>query len=149
MRYIKNKCLLLLKSLGIHCLHYALCLFLLETNSKIKQVPNYSHTYKTEDKNKLKKYNITQLCRVAGIQSLQSNIRGTAKIRFSLQKMSYFPATGLLVIKLVGSYVNIAEVVDIICCGWSVTRFTMVFGKFFAFSALKNKNYCIYKCLKW
>ena len=35
------------------CLHYALCLFLFETNSKIKQVPNYGHTYKAEDKNKL------------------------------------------------------------------------------------------------
>ena len=51
-----------LKSLGIHCLYYALCLFLLETNSKIKQVPNYSRTYKAEDKKKFKKYNITQLC---------------------------------------------------------------------------------------
>ena len=29
---------------GIHCLHNVLCLFLFETNSKNKQVPNYSHT---------------------------------------------------------------------------------------------------------
>ena len=42
--------------------------------------------------------------------------------------------------KLVGSYVNIAEVVDIICCSLSVTRFTMVFGKFFAFLALKKQK---------
>ena len=61
-------------------------------------------------------------------------------------KSSYFPTSGL--IKLVGSYVNIAEFVDIICCCLSVTRFTMVFGKFFAFLASKNKSYCIYKCLK-
>ena len=37
------------------CIIYALYLFLFGTNSKIKQVPNYSHTYKAEDKNKLKK----------------------------------------------------------------------------------------------
>ena len=60
--------------------------------------------------------------------------------------LSYFPARGL--IKLVGSYVNIPEVVDIICCGLGVTRFTMVFRKFFAFLALKNKSYCIYECLE-
>ena len=35
---------ILKKSLKIHCLHSALCLFLFETNSKNKQVPNYSHT---------------------------------------------------------------------------------------------------------
>ena len=45
-----------LKSLAIHCLHYALFLFLLETNFKIKHpVPNYSHTYKAEDKTSLLK----------------------------------------------------------------------------------------------
>ena len=55
---------------------------------------------------------------------------------------------GSTVIKWIGSYVNIAEVVDIICCSLSVTRFTMVFGKFFAFLALKNKSYCICKCLE-
>ena len=43
----------------------------------------------------------------------------------------FFPTSG--VIKLVGSYVNIAEFIDIICCCLSVTRFTMVFEKFFAF----------------
>ena len=59
---------------------------------------------------------------------------------------SYFPASGL--IKLEGSYVNIAEFVDIICCGLSVTRFTLVFEKFFAFLATINKSYCIYKCLR-
>ena len=67
-------CYYWLKSVGIHCSHYALCLFSLETNSKIKQVPNYSlaceqalgspkacsqanysHKYKAEEKNKLKK----------------------------------------------------------------------------------------------
>ena len=39
------------------------CFYLGETNSKNKQVPNYSHrhTDKAEDKNKLKKHNITQL----------------------------------------------------------------------------------------
>ena len=63
--YNLNACCYWLKSLGIHCLHYALFLFLLETNFKIKHlVPNYSHTYKAEDKTSLliKRYNITQLC---------------------------------------------------------------------------------------
>ena len=55
-------CCYWLKSVGIHCSHHALCLFLLKTNSKIKQVPNYSHTFKAEEKKKPKKYNITQLC---------------------------------------------------------------------------------------
>ena len=36
-------------------------------------------------------------------------------------------------ISMTESYVNIAEFVDIICCSLSATRFTMVFGKFFAF----------------
>ena len=44
VRYIDAYCYRL-KSLGIHCLHYALCLFLFETNSKNKQIPNYSHTH--------------------------------------------------------------------------------------------------------
>ena len=55
MRYIKA-CCYWLKSLGIHCLHYAQCLFLFKTNSKIKHVPNYSHRYKAEErKTSLKK----------------------------------------------------------------------------------------------
>ena len=51
VRYIKA-CCYWLKSLGIHCLHYAQCLFLFETNSKIKHVPNYSHRYRAEEKKK-------------------------------------------------------------------------------------------------
>ena len=66
----------------------------------------------------------------------------------SISSRLTLPKLHLATFKLVGSYVNIAEVVDIICCGFSVTRFTMVFGKFFAILAFKNKNYCIYKCLK-
>ena len=90
--------------------------------------------------------------RVAGIQSLQSSSRWTAKIRFSLWKMSqssFFPTSGVIKL-LVGSYVNIAEFIDIICCCLSVTQFTMVFGKFFAFfQPPKTKaTVCIYKCLK-
>ena len=70
-----NACCNGLKSLGIHCLHYALFLFVLETNFKIKHlVPNYSHTYKAEDKTSLliKRYNITQLCILYIIVSLLS-----------------------------------------------------------------------------
>ena len=70
-----NACCYWLKSLGIHCLHYALFLFVLETNLKIKHlVPNYSHTYKAEDKTSLliKRYNITQLCILYIIVSLLS-----------------------------------------------------------------------------
>ena len=44
VRYI-NACCFWLKSLGSHCLHYTLYLFLLKTNSKNKHVPNYNHTY--------------------------------------------------------------------------------------------------------
>ena len=72
MRYIKA-CCYWLKSLGIHCLHYAQCLFLFETNSKIKHVPNYSHRYRAEEKKtSLKKYKITQLCILYIIVSLLS-----------------------------------------------------------------------------
>ena len=70
-----NACCYWLKSLGIHCLHYALFLFVLETNFKIKHlVPNYSHTFKAEDKTSLliKRYNITQLCILYIIVSLLS-----------------------------------------------------------------------------
>ena len=54
-------------------MHSALCLFLFETNSKNKQIPIIvTHKDKTEDKNKLKKYNMNHLCILYIIVSLLS-----------------------------------------------------------------------------
>ena len=87
------------RTVGIYCWHYALCLFLFETNSKIKQVPNYSHIYKAEKKNKLKKCNITQLC-ICLHHSLpfvsSRNVRDKKRLRGRKQfTLSFFNLTTL------------------------------------------------------
>ena len=75
------------------------CLFLFETNSKIKQVPNYSHTYTAEDENKLKKCNTTQLfCNLIIHHRLRANERSNSKHCCTIRKVklvSFHPARSI------------------------------------------------------
>ena len=74
----------------IACIMLCVCtvFVFIETNSKIKQVPNYSHTYKAEDKNKLKKCNTTQLfCNLIIHHRLRANGRNNSKHCCTIRKV--------------------------------------------------------------